>query len=80
MYSAMSDRPGPEVEVIARAPIQPAPTAMPTPAISSSAWTMATVSFPVSGSDLRIGAYSRILSDRLEAGVIGYQPTTPTPP
>ena len=35
--------PGPEVDVIARAPTQLAPMTMPTAAISSSAWTMAKV-------------------------------------
>jgi hypothetical protein len=33
----MSEMPGPAVEVIARAPIQPAPITMPSAAISSSA-------------------------------------------
>ncbi len=35
--------PGPEVAVMDRAPAQPAPSAMPTEASSSSAWTMAKV-------------------------------------
>jgi hypothetical protein len=42
--------PGPEVEVIARAPAQPAPSTMPIAEISSSAWTTAYVAFPVTGS------------------------------
>ena len=41
MNSVISDTPGPEVAVNARAPFQPAPTTTPIEAISSSAWTMA---------------------------------------
>ena len=41
MNSCISEMPGPEVQVKARAPFQPAPTTMPMEAISSSAWTMA---------------------------------------
>ena len=41
MNSCISEMPGPEVQVKARAPFQPAPTTMPIEAISSSAWTMA---------------------------------------
>ena len=40
--------PGPDVDVIARAPAQLAPTTMPSAAISSSAWTIANVALPVS--------------------------------
>ena len=40
--------PGPDVDVIARAPAQPAPMTIPIAAISSSAWTIAKVAFPVS--------------------------------
>ena len=42
--------PGPEVEVIERAPAQPAPSTMPMAAISSSACTTAKVALPVAGS------------------------------
>ena len=40
--------PGPDVDVIDRAPAQTAPTTMPSAAISSSAWTIANVALPVS--------------------------------
>ena len=41
MNSCISEMPGPEVAVKARAPFQPAPTTMPIEAISSSACTIA---------------------------------------
>jgi hypothetical protein len=41
MNSVMSEMPGPDVVVNARAPFQPAPTIMPIDAISSSACTIA---------------------------------------
>ena len=41
MNSFISEMPGPEVQVKARAPFQPAPTTTPIEAISSSHWTMA---------------------------------------
>ena len=51
MNSDISEMPGPEVVVIARAPAQPAPDApCRAAASSSSAWTIAKVGFPVSGS------------------------------
>jgi hypothetical protein len=46
--SAISEMPGPDVDVIARAPAQVAPTTMPSAAISSSACTTANEAFPVS--------------------------------
>src|SRR5450759_1985184 len=79
-YSVIRLKPGPEVEVIARSPPQPAPTAMPTAASSSSAWTTAYVSLPVNGSLRQLGKYSTNDSARLEAGVIGYQAANWTPP
>ncbi len=71
--------PGPDVDVIARAPTQLAPITMPTAAISSSAWTIAKVALPVSLSMrcLRIRSMSDSQSD--EDGVIGYHATTVTP-
>ena len=45
--SPISEMPGPDVDVIARAPAQPAPTTMPIAAISSSACTIANVALPV---------------------------------
>ena len=53
---------------------------MPMAASSSSAWTTAKVAFPVSGSVRSLGRYLFKASTTLEAGVIGYQPTTETPP
>src|SRR5438309_11013721 len=50
MNSVMSEMPGPEVAVKARAPFQPAPTTMPIEAISSSACTIANLFCPVAGS------------------------------
>ena len=50
MNSFISDTPGPEVVVNARAPFQPAPTTMPIDAISSSAWMMANLFSPVAAS------------------------------
>ena len=47
---AISEMPGPDVEVIARAPAQLAPRTMPMAAISSSACTTANVALPVSWS------------------------------
>ncbi len=41
MNSCMSEMPGPEVQVKARAPFQPAPITMPIEASSSSAWMIA---------------------------------------
>ena len=46
----MSEMPGPEVAVMARAPAQPAPITTPAEASSSSICTMATVRLPVAGS------------------------------
>ena len=48
MNSAISEMPGPAVDVIDRAPAQEAPTTMPRAAISSSAWTTAKLALPVS--------------------------------
>ena len=54
MNSVISDTPGPEVAVKARAPFQPAPITIPIEASSSSAWTMANLFLPVSGSTLSL--------------------------
>ena len=50
MNSFISEMPGPEVAVKARAPFQAAPITMPIEASSSSACTMAYLVLPVSGS------------------------------
>src|SRR5215471_11913042 len=75
----MSEMPGPAVAVIERAPAQLAPITMPSDAISSSAWTIAKVAFPVSLSIRYFFMYPMSDSQRDDDGVIGYQPTTVTP-
>src|SRR5262245_60764333 len=71
--------PGPEVAVMERAPAQLAPITMPSDAISSSAWTMAKVAFPVTLSIRYFFMYPMSDSHKEEEGVIGYQATTVTP-
>src|SRR3954470_9801921 len=80
MNSVMSDTPGPEVAVNARAPFQPAPTTMPIDAISSSACTMAYRFWPVEGSTLNLPQYFWKASATDDEGVIGYQAATVAPP
>ena len=80
MNSVISEMPGPEVAVKARAPFQPAPITMPIEASSSSAWTMAYLALPVS-----LSWRSRLQCDwnasaSEEDGVIGYQAQTVAPP
>src|SRR5436305_14774431 len=75
----MSEMPGPDVEVIERAPDQPAPMTMPSAAISSSACTMAKVALPVSLSIRYLRMYPISDSHNDEEGVIGYHATTVTP-
>src|SRR3989337_4056444 len=71
--------PGPAVAVIARAPAQPAPITMPSDAISSWAWTIAKVAFPVALSMRYFRMYPMSDSHSDEDGVIGYHATTVTP-
>src|SRR5262245_12642950 len=71
--------PGPDVEVIARAPAQLAPTTMPREAISSSAWTIANVALPVVLSMRYFRMYEMRASGSEDEGVIGYHATTVTP-
>src|ERR1044072_6303492 len=71
--------PGPAVAVIDRAPAQLAPITMPSEAISSSAWTIANVAFPVSLSVLYFFMYPMSDSQSELYGVIGYHATTVTP-
>src|SRR5262245_62085384 len=80
MNSVISEMPGPEVEVKARAPFQPAPVTMPIEAISSSAWTMANLFWPVSLSTLSLEQYRWKASANDDEGVIGYQAHTVAPP
>ena len=71
--------PGPDVDVIARAPAQPAPSTMPIAAISSSACTIAYVAFPVASSWRYFFMYLMSASGRDDDGVIGYHAITVTP-
>ena len=64
IVSALSARPGPEVEVTASDPPYAAPSAAPTAAISSSAWKVRTPNRLCLDSSCRMS----------EAGVIGYEP------
>ena len=80
MNSVISEMPGPDVLVKARAPFQAAPITMPIEASSSSACTMAYLALPVS-----LSWRSRLQCDwnasaRDEEGVIGYQAHTVAPP
>ena len=59
MNSCISEMPGPEVAVKARAPFQPAPITMPIEASSSSAWTMAYFVLLGVGIDAQLGAIAR---------------------
>src|SRR5207237_9267081 len=76
----ISERPGPDVAVKARAPFQPAPTTMPIEAISSSPWTMAYFAFFVSGSWRSRLQWLVKASASDDDGVIGYQAHTVAPP
>ena len=80
MNSVISDTPGPEVAVKARAPFHPAPTTMPMEAISSSACTMANLFMPVDGSTRSLLQYFWNASATEDDGVIGYQAATVAPP
>src|SRR5215475_3206821 len=75
----MSEIPGPAVAVIERAPAQLAPITIPRDAISSSAWTIANVAFPVFLSIRYFFMYPMSDSQSDEEGVIGYHATTVTP-
>src|SRR2546428_1011363 len=72
--------PGPDVEVIARAPAHDAPIAMPTAASSSSACTTAMRFLPVFGSARKRSEYAMRYSHSDDDGVIGYHAATVTPP
>ena len=80
MNSCISEMPGPEVAVKARAPFQAAPITMPIEASSSSAWTMAYLFLPVSGSTRSRLQCSVKASASEDDGVIGYQAQTVAPP
>src|SRR4051812_33150732 len=76
----MSEMPGPDVDVIARAPAQLAPTTIPSAAISSSAWRMANVALPVSLSMRYLRMYPITDSGGEDDGVRGYQAPRVPPP
>jgi hypothetical protein len=80
MNSVISEMPGPEVAVNARAPFQPAPTTMPIEASSSSACTIAKRCWPVAGSTRNFWQYFSKASGTDDEGVIGYQAATVAPP
>src|SRR6185436_13734952 len=79
MNSCISEMPGPEVAVKARAPFQEAPITMPMEASSSSAWIMAYLALP--SSDTRSLPQCLVKASASEdEGVIGYQAQTVAPP
>src|SRR6201985_519499 len=80
MNSVISEMPGPEVAVKARAPFQDAPITMPIEASSSSPCTMAYFALPVLGSWRRRLQWLVNASASEEDGVIGYQAQTVAPP
>src|SRR2546428_2102053 len=80
MNSLINEMPGPEVEVKARAPFQPAPVTMPMEASSSSAWMIANLFLPVSLSTRSFEQYLVKASASDDDGVIGYQAQTVAPP
>src|SRR3984885_9302061 len=80
MNSCISEMPGPEVAVKARAPFHEAPITMPIEASSSSPWTMAYFAFPVAGSCRSFLQWLVKASASEDDGVIGYQAQTVAPP
>src|SRR6188474_3391170 len=80
MNSVMSEIPGPEVAVKARAPFQPAPIAMPIDESSSSPWMIANLFLPVAGSTRSFWQCLIKASARDDEGVIGYHAHTEAPP
>src|SRR5215831_12067108 len=80
MNSVISEMPGPEVAVKARAPFQPAPITMPIEASSSSPWTMAYLALPVLRSWRYFLQWAANASASDDDGVIGYQAQTVAPP
>src|SRR6516225_2751238 len=78
--SCISEMPGPEVAVKARAPFQAAPITMPIEASSSSACTIATLLFLVAGSTRSRRQWLVKASASEDDGVIGYQAHAVAPP
>src|ERR1700754_2867329 len=73
MNSVISEMPGPEVAVKARAPVQEAPITMPIEASSSSPWTIAYLALPVAGSCRYFLQWLVKASTTADDGVIGSQ-------
>ena len=80
MNSCISEMPGPDVAVNARAPFHAAPITMPIDASSSSACTIAYLCRPVAGSTRYRPQYLMNASASEDDGVIGYQAHTVAPP
>src|SRR5215471_19551076 len=78
--SCISEIPGPDVAVNARAPFQAAPITMPIEASSSSACTIATLFFLLAVSTRSRRQWLVKASARDDEGVIGYQAQTVAPP
>ena len=78
--SCISEMPGPEVAVKARAPFQAAPMTMPIEASSSSACTIANLFFLLAESARRRRQWLVKASAREDEGVIGYQAHMVAPP
>src|ERR1700721_2413877 len=79
MNSVISEMPGPEVAVKARAPFQDAPITMPMEAGLSSPCTLASFALP-SASCLSFLHWLAKASASEDDGVIGYQAQTVAPP
>src|SRR3954447_2273971 len=80
MNSVISEMPGPEVAVKARAPFHDAPITIPIEASSSSPWTMAYLAFLVSGSWRSRLQWLVKASASDDDGGIGYQAQPVAPP
>src|SRR5690348_18465175 len=79
MNSCISEMPGPEVAVKARAPFHPAPMTTPIEASSSSACTMANLCFLVSGSTRSRLQWRVDASAGGGGGGVGYQAESVAP-
>src|ERR1700734_3164497 len=73
MNSVISEMPGPDVAVKARAPFHDAPITMPIEASSSSPWTMADFALPVVGSWRSLLQWLAKAAATGVSGVVGYQ-------
>src|SRR3954447_18669574 len=80
MNSCISEMPGPDVAVKARAPFHAAPITMPIDASLSSPCTMAYLALPVTGSCRSFLQWLPKASASEDEGVIGYHAHTVAPP